>query len=49
MARLQQRMLADHKPLATHATRIDITDMIRRVGAEVAAQCLGELKRPWTA
>jgi glycerol-1-phosphate dehydrogenase [NAD(P)+] len=45
MARLQQRMLADDRPLAVHATRIDITDMTRRFGAEVAAQCLEELKR----
>jgi glycerol-1-phosphate dehydrogenase [NAD(P)+] len=45
MARLQQRMLADESPLAVHATRIDTADMTRRFGAEIAAQCLEELKR----
>jgi glycerol-1-phosphate dehydrogenase [NAD(P)+] len=44
MARLQQRMLADGQPPAVEATRIDIADMTRRFGAEVAAQCLEELK-----
>jgi glycerol-1-phosphate dehydrogenase [NAD(P)+] len=45
MARLQQRMLADDKPAAVHATQIDMTDMTRRFGEEVAGQCLEELKR----
>jgi glycerol-1-phosphate dehydrogenase [NAD(P)+] len=44
MARLQQRML-EAEPLQVHATKIDTADMSRRFGAEVAAQCLEELKR----
>ncbi len=44
MARLQQRMLADPSPPVIRATRIDPTDMARRMGSEVAAQCLAELR-----
>jgi glycerol-1-phosphate dehydrogenase [NAD(P)+] len=44
MARLQQRMLACDEPPAVHATRIDMVDMTRRFGAEVAAQCLEQLE-----
>lgn len=45
MARLQQRMLADEQPASVHVTRIDVADMTRRFGEEVAAQCLKELNR----
>ena len=44
MARLQQRMLADPSPPVVRATRIDADDMARRMGPEVAAQCLAELR-----
>lgn len=44
MARLQQQILAG-EPLSVHATRIDVADMSRRFGTEVAGQCLEELKR----
>ena len=44
MARLQQRMLADAAPPVVRPTRIDAEDMVRRMGPEVAAQCLPELK-----
>ena len=44
MARLQQRMLADPSPPVVRATRIDPADMARRMGPEVAAQCLAELR-----
>lgn len=45
MARLQQHMLANDRPLSVHATRIDVAGMNRRFGEEVASQCLAELKR----
>ena len=44
MARLQQRMLADPSPPVVRATRIDPDDMARRMGPEVAVQCLAELR-----
>ncbi|MGY3446373.1 MULTISPECIES: iron-containing alcohol dehydrogenase [unclassified Bradyrhizobium] len=45
MARLQQHMLSSDQPPSVQATLIDATDMARRFGDEVAAQCLAELKR----
>ncbi len=45
MARLQQRMLADPTPPVVRPTRIDAADMARRMGPEVAAQCLEEFRR----
>lgn len=45
MARLQQQMLAADHPLSVHATQIDVADMRRRFGAEVALQCEAELKQ----
>lgn len=44
MARLQQQMLASDTPPVIKATRIDFDDMARRMGKEVASQCLEELK-----
>ena len=44
MARLQQGMLADPRPPVVRPTRIDPDDMARRMGADVAAQCVGELR-----
>ncbi len=40
LARLQQRMLADSHPPVVKPTRIDPADMARRMGPDVAAQCL---------
>jgi glycerol-1-phosphate dehydrogenase [NAD(P)+] len=37
--------MLEAEPLQVHATKIDTADMSRRFGAEVAAQCLEELKR----
>ncbi|MBR0900214.1 iron-containing alcohol dehydrogenase [Bradyrhizobium tropiciagri] len=45
MARLQQQMLSSDRPPSIGATPIDATDMARRFGEEVAAQCLAELKQ----
>lgn len=45
MARLQQQMLSSDRPPSVRATQIDETDMARRFGAEVASQCLAELKQ----
>lgn len=45
MARLQQKMLASETPPEVRATRIDFDDMVRRMGREVAEQCLTELKK----
>lgn len=45
MARLQQRMLASATPPEIRATKIDFDDMVRRMGREVAEQCLAELKK----
>ena len=45
MARLQQQMLASDRPPSVHATHIDPAGMVRRFGAEVASQCLAELKQ----
>ncbi|WP_407165262.1 sn-glycerol-1-phosphate dehydrogenase [Bradyrhizobium sp. ORS 111] len=45
MARLQQQMLAADRPLSVHATNIDVADMKRRFGDEVASQCVAELKQ----
>lgn len=45
MGRLQQRMLADPEPPVVGPTRIDPADMARRMGPDVAAQCLGEFRK----
>lgn len=45
MARLQQRMLADPAPPVVRPTVIDAAGMRRRMGADVAAQCLEEFRR----
>jgi glycerol-1-phosphate dehydrogenase [NAD(P)+] len=45
MARLQQRMLASERPPVIEPTRIDEAGMARRMGGEIAAQCLAELRR----
>ena len=44
MARLQQRMLAEPRPPAILPTRIDPDGMTRRMGPDVAAQCLAEFR-----
>ena len=44
LARLQQRMLANPTPPVLGPTRIDTADMARRMGPEVATQCLVELQ-----
>ncbi len=45
MARLQQRMLDDPDPPVVGPTRIDPDDMARRMGSEIAAQCLPEWRK----
>lgn len=45
MARLQQAMLASERPPEVRPTRIDEPGMVRRMGAEVTAQCRSELER----
>lgn len=45
MARLQQHILADERALSVHPTHIDLADMNRRFGDEVASQCLAELRQ----
>lgn len=45
MARLQQRMLASERPPVIEPTRIDEAGMARRMGDEIAAQCLAEFRR----
>jgi glycerol-1-phosphate dehydrogenase [NAD(P)+] len=44
MARIQARMLASETPPALRPTRIDPGDMARRMGPEIAAQCLTEYR-----
>ena len=44
MARLQQTMLASERPPEVRPTRIDEAGMVRRMGAEAAAQCRTELQ-----
>lgn len=44
MARLQQRMLADPRPPTIRPTRIDPDSMARRMGPDIAAQCLAEFR-----
>ncbi len=44
LARLQQRMLANPTPPVLGPTRVDAEDMARRMGPEVAQQCLAELQ-----
>ena len=45
MARLQQMILAEETPPRLRATRIDEVDMARRMGPEIAAQCLAEHRK----
>jgi glycerol-1-phosphate dehydrogenase [NAD(P)+] len=45
MARLQQQLLASDRPPSVHATHIGPAGMARRFGAEIASQCLAELKQ----
>jgi glycerol-1-phosphate dehydrogenase [NAD(P)+] len=45
MARLQQRMLASETPPVLRPTRIDPEGMARRMGPEIAAQCLAEYRK----
>ncbi len=45
MARLQQRMLADPDPPVVGPTRLDPDGMARRMGPDVAAQCLAEVRK----
>jgi glycerol-1-phosphate dehydrogenase [NAD(P)+] len=45
MARLQQRLLAGDRPPEICPTRIDAEGMARRMGREVAAQCLAEFRK----
>lgn len=44
MARLQQQMLADPRPPVILPTRVDPDGMARRMGPDVAAQCLAEFR-----
>lgn len=44
LARLQQQMLAKAPPVV-RPTVIDEADMVRRMGAEIAAQCLAEFRK----
>jgi glycerol-1-phosphate dehydrogenase [NAD(P)+] len=45
LARLQQRMLASDEPPRIGPTTIDEADMARRMGPEIARQCLSEFRR----
>lgn len=45
MARLQAMMLAEESPPALRPTRIDPEGMARRMGPEIAAQCLAERRK----
>lgn len=45
MARLQHRLLASDTPPTLRPTRIDEAGMVRRMGPEIAAQCLAEYRR----
>ena len=45
MARLQQAILARDTPPRVHPTRIDEADMARRMGPEIAAQCLAKHRK----
>ncbi|HDZ72999.1 MAG TPA: iron-containing alcohol dehydrogenase [Aurantimonas coralicida] len=45
MARLQQRILASDTPPTVRPTRIDEAGMVRRMGPEIAAQCLEEYRK----
>jgi glycerol-1-phosphate dehydrogenase [NAD(P)+] len=45
LARLQQRMLAEPRPPRLLPTQIDEADMARRLGPDVAAQCLAQFRR----
>ena len=44
MARLQRLFLDSETPPVIRPTRIDPDDMARRMGAEIAAQCYGEIR-----
>lgn len=45
LARLQQAMLAEETPPVLKPTRIDPEGMVRRMGKEIAAQCLAEYRK----
>lgn len=45
MARIQQHFLASETPPMVSATAIDEQDMRRRMGSEIAAQCLDEYRK----
>ena len=45
MARLQQQVLSRDEPPTVQPTRIDASDMARRMGPAVAAQCLAEYRK----
>ncbi|MEM9710055.1 MAG: iron-containing alcohol dehydrogenase [Pseudomonadota bacterium] len=50
MARLQQQFLASDTPPRVSATRIDETDMARRMGPDIAGECAAEWqKKAFTA
>jgi glycerol-1-phosphate dehydrogenase [NAD(P)+] len=44
MARLQRHFLESASPPVMKASRIDVADMSRRMGADIARQCLGEIQ-----
>jgi glycerol-1-phosphate dehydrogenase [NAD(P)+] len=45
MARIQQHFLASDTPPRVQPTRIDADAMARRMGGEIAAQCLAEYRK----
>ncbi len=45
MARIQRALLASETPPTLRPTRIDPEDMARRMGKEIAAQCLAEYRK----
>ena len=45
MARIQRHFLSSETPPVVGPTRIDADDMARRMGAEIAAQCLTEYQK----
>ena len=44
MARLQRHFLESASPPVMKASKIDVADMARRMGADIAGQCLGEIQ-----
>jgi len=45
MGRIQERLLSMDRPPTQQPTRIDETDMVRRMGTDMATQCLAEYRR----